>query len=136
MKADRMRRRDFIALLGSAAALGPLVAHAQAPNLPSIGFLSTGSPTSIKAYVAAFQRGMSELGYVEGRNIAITYRWAEGNFDRLDMLANDLVRLQVKLIAASGGLVAAKAAMKATASTPILFVSGFDPIELGLVASL
>jgi putative ABC transport system substrate-binding protein len=101
-----------------------------------IGFLSTGSSRSIATYVAAFQHGMGELGYVEGRNIAISYRWAEGNFDRLDMLANDLVRRQVKLIAASGGLVAAKAAMKATASTPILFVSGFDPIELGLVASL
>jgi putative ABC transport system substrate-binding protein len=87
-------------------------------------------------YIAAFQSGMSELGYVEGRNIAITYRWAEGRSDQLGMLASDLVRSQAKLIVASGGVVSAKAAMRATASTPILFVSGFDPVELGLVASL
>ena len=136
MKSNRMRRRDFIALLGSATALGPLGAHAQAPGLPMIGFLSTGSSRSIATYVAAFKQGMSELGYVEGRNVAIIYRWAEGKFEQLDMLANDLVRRQVKLIAASGGLVSAKAAMKATASIPILFVSGFDPVDLGLVASL
>jgi putative tryptophan/tyrosine transport system substrate-binding protein len=136
MKCDRMRRRDFIALLGGAAALGPLGAHAQAPGLPTIGFLSTGSSGSIATYVAAFKQGMSELGYVEGRNMAIAYRWAEGKVDQLDMLANDLVRRQVKLIAASGGLISAKAAMKATASIPILFVSGFDPVDLGLVTSL
>jgi putative tryptophan/tyrosine transport system substrate-binding protein len=133
MKSDRMRRRDFIALLGGAAALGPLGAHVQAPGLPMIGFLSTGS---VATYVAAFTRGMSEIGYVEGRNVAITYRWAEGKVDQLDTLANDLVRRQVKLIAASGGLISAKAAMKATASIPILFVSGFDPVDLGLVTSL
>ena len=101
-----------------------------------IGFLSTGSSSSIATYVAAFTRGMSELGYVEGRNVAIAYRWAEGKVDQLDTLANDLARRQVKLIAASGGLISAKAAMKATASIPILFVSGFDPVDLGLVTSL
>jgi putative tryptophan/tyrosine transport system substrate-binding protein len=101
-----------------------------------IGFLSTGSSGSIATYVAAFTRGMSELGYVDGRNVAITYRWAEGKVDQLDKLANDLVRSQVKLIAASGGLISAKAAMKATASIPVLFVSGFDPVDLGLVTSL
>jgi putative ABC transport system substrate-binding protein len=79
---------------------------------------------------------MRELGYVEGSNVAIAYRWAEGKVDQLDTLANDLVRRQVRLIAASGGLVSAKAAMKATTTIPILFVSGFDPVELGLVKSL
>src|SRR5271169_5409937 len=103
-KSKRMRRRDFIAFIGSAAAVRPLGARAQAPNLRMIGFLSTGAPGSIATYVAAFQHGMGELGYVEGRNIAITYRWAQTRSDQLDMLANDLVRHQVKLIAASGGL--------------------------------
>jgi putative ABC transport system substrate-binding protein len=131
-----MRRRDFITLLGGVAALRPLGVYAQPPNLPMIGFLSTFSSRSIGTYLDAFKSGMSELGYVEGRNIGITYRYAEGKFDRLDMLANDLVRREVKLIAASGGLVSAKAAMKATASIPILFVSDFDPVELGLVTSL
>src|SRR5712691_10205043 len=106
MQFDRMKRRDFITLLGSAAAAWPLGARAQAPNLPMIGFLSAGSSSpEFARYVAAFQQGMSELGYVEGRNIAIAYRWAEGRADRLDMLANELVRLQAKLIVASGGLV-------------------------------
>jgi putative tryptophan/tyrosine transport system substrate-binding protein len=136
MKPNRMSRRDFITLLGGAAAVRPLGAYAQAPSLPMIGFLSTGSSGSVATYVAAFKRGMSELGYVEGRNVVITYRWANGKFDQLDMLANDLVRRQVKLILASGGLVSAKTAMRATASIPILFVSGFDPVDLGLVASL
>ena len=136
MKSNRMRRRDFITLLGGVAALRPLRVYAQAPNLPTIGFLSTFSSRSIGTYLDAFKSGMSELGYVEGRNIGITYRYAEGKFDRLDVLANDLVRREVKLIAASGGLVSAKAAMKATASIPVLFVVGFDPVELGLVTSL
>jgi len=136
MKSNRMRRRDFITFLGGVAALRPLGVYAQTPNLPTIGFLSTFSSRSIGTYLDAFKSGMSELGYVEGRNIGITYRYAEGKFDRLDVLANDLVRREVKLIAASGGLVSAKAAMKATASIPILFVSGFDPVELGLVTSL
>ena len=136
MKSNRMRRRDFITFLGSVAALRPLGVYAQAPNLPMIGFLSTFSSRSIGTYLDAFKSGMSELGYVEGRNIGITYRYAEGKFDRLDVLANDLVRREVKLIAASGGLVSAKAAMTATASIPILFVVGFDPVELGLVTSL
>jgi ABC-type uncharacterized transport system substrate-binding protein len=154
MQIDRTGRRDFLALLGSAAAAWPLRARAQAPIWPTIGFLSTGykpdMPTSgfrladdrsshavaFAAFIAAFRDGMSELGYAEGRNVSIAYRWAEGRFDRLDMLANELVRLQPKLIVASGGVVSAKAAMRATASTPILFVSGFDPVELGLVTSL
>jgi putative ABC transport system substrate-binding protein len=129
-----MRRRDFMKIIGGAGAAWPLSARSQALNLPTIGFLSTGSPRSIASFVAAFQRGLSKLGYVEGRNVTIAYRWAEGRFDQLDMLASDLVARPVKLIAASGGLVSAKAAMRATATIPVLFVSGFDPVELGLVA--
>jgi putative ABC transport system substrate-binding protein len=136
MKFKRMRRRDFITLLGGVAAVRPVGVCAQEPNLPMIGFLSTFSSRSIGTYLAAFKSGMSELGYVEGSNIGITYRFAKGKFDQLDMLANDLVQRQVKLIAASGGLVSAKAAMKATTSIPIVFVAGFDPVELGLVTSL
>jgi putative ABC transport system substrate-binding protein len=136
MESNRLRRRDFITLLGGVAALRPFGVHAQAPNLPMIGFLSTFSSRSIGSYLEAFKSGMGELGYVESRNIGITYRFAEGKFDQLEMLANDLVQRQVKLIAASGGLVSAKAAMKATASIPVLFVAGFDPVELGLVTSL
>ena len=131
-----LRRREFIAGLGGAAAVQSLGAYGQAPKLPFIGFLSIGPPRLLATYVAAFRDGMSTLGYAEGRNMAITYRSAEGNSDQLGTLADDLVRSQVQLIVASGGLVSARAAMKATASIPILFVSGFDPVELGMVASL
>jgi putative ABC transport system substrate-binding protein len=101
-----------------------------------IGFLSSGSPRAFAALVAACHQGMSELGYIEGRNVFVTYRWAEGHYDELDVLARDLVRRQVKMIVAPGGLVSAKAAMKATTAIPILFVVGFDPVQLGLVPSL
>jgi len=130
-----IRRRDFIAFLGGAAAW-PLAARAQQPAVPIIGFLSSGSPRAFASVVAAYHQGMGELGYVEGRNVIATYVWAEGRYNDLDALANDLVRHQVNLIVASGGLVSAKAAMRATATIPVLFVSGFDPVELGLVASL
>jgi putative ABC transport system substrate-binding protein len=131
-----MRRRDFIALLGGAAAVAWRDAHAQAAKLPVIGFLSDGPARRVETYVAAFRDGMSSLGYAEGRNMTIAYRSAEGHSDQLGTLANDLVRSDVQLIVASGGVIAAKAAKKATSSIPILFVSGFDPVELGLVASL
>ena len=130
-----LRRREFIAGLGGAATW-PFGANAQGPRLPMIGFLSSGSPRAFAALVAACHKGMSELGYTEGRNVFITYHWAEGHYDELDALANDLVRRQVKLIVAPGGLVSAKAAMKATTTIPILFVVGFDPVQLGLVPSL
>jgi putative tryptophan/tyrosine transport system substrate-binding protein len=97
MKPNRMSKRDFITLFGWAA-VRPLDVYAQTPNLPMIGFLSTFSSRAIGTYLEAFKYGMNELGYVEGRNIGITYRFANGKFDQLDMLANDLVQHQVKLI--------------------------------------
>jgi putative tryptophan/tyrosine transport system substrate-binding protein len=129
-----MRRRDVITLLASAAAW-PMDAYAQAPRLATIGFLNSGSPRAFAPLVAAYHEGMRELGYAEGRNIAVAYAWAEGEYDKLDALANDLLRRQVKLIVASGGLYSAKAAMKATATIPIVFVVGPDPVEVGLVAN-
>jgi len=127
-----IRRREFITLLGGAAAW-PLGAHAQAPQRTTIGFLSSGSPRAFAPLTAAYYQGMRELGFVEGQNIVAIYAWAEGDYGKLDALANDLVRRQVKLIVASGGLVSARAAMKATATIPIVFISGLDPVEVGLV---
>jgi putative ABC transport system substrate-binding protein len=127
-----LRRREFIATLGGAA-VWPLSARAQQTI---IGFLSSGSLRAFAPLVAAFQQGMRELNYIEGRDVSTTYVWAEGHYSELDALANDLVRRQVKLIVASGGVVSAKAAMRATATIPILFVIGFDPVALGLMSSL
>ena len=136
MQFEQMRRRDILSLLGGVAVAWPLGALAQSPQLPEIGFLSSGSACAFNPLVTDYHQGMSEVGYVEGRNVSVAYRWADGHYDRLEALANDLVRRRVKLIVASGGLISAKAAMKATSSIPILFVSGFDPAQLGLVASL
>jgi putative ABC transport system substrate-binding protein len=130
-----MRRREFVAGLGGAAAW-PLFAEAQEPQRAVIGFLSSGSPRSFSTFVAAFREGVREQGYVEGRDVWIEYRWAEGEYEQLGVLANDLVRNRVSLIAASGGGVTAKAAMKATSTIPIVFVIGSDPVKLGLVSTI
>jgi putative ABC transport system substrate-binding protein len=133
-----MRRRQFIALSGgvmAASLLGPRVARAQQPARPIIGFLNSRSPESSSHLVAAFRRGLAENGFVDGQNVTVEFRWALGNYERLPQLAAELVRLPVNVIAATGGEPSALAAKAATASIPIVFAVGSDPIKIGLVTS-
>src|SRR6516162_7982347 len=131
-----MERREFITLLGDAAATWPVTVHSQQRVLPLIGFLSSAAPGPFKQFVEAFQRGLNEKGFIEGQNATIEYRWAEGHFDRLPALATDLVQHNVAVITASGGPPSVLAAKAATSTIPIVFNVASDPIKLGLVASL
>ena len=131
-----MRRRDFITFVGGAAATWPFAAAAQKPAMPVIGYLHAGSESANQRIVAAFRQGLADAGYVEGRNVAIEFRWANLQFGKLPEMAAELVRLPVAAIVASGAVVAVLAAKAATSTIPIVMYNGSDPVRYGLVASL
>jgi putative tryptophan/tyrosine transport system substrate-binding protein len=131
-----LKRREFITLLGGAAAAWPLAAQAQQAALPMVGWLNSGASAGREHLLTAFRRGMSETGFVDGQNVAIEYRWAEGQYDRLPALADDLMRRGVAVIAATGGTVSSLTAKRATTTLPVVCVFDGDPVASGFVTSL
>src|SRR4051812_43660994 len=131
-----MKRREFIAMLGAVAAAWPLSARAQQPAMPVVAFLNVGSPDARRDRVVAFLRGLSEIGYVESRNVAVEYHWLESDYNSLLAVVDDVIRRSVAVIAVPGTTPASVAAKAATATIPIVFGVGEDPVRLGLVKSL